>query len=297
MTQPKIGVAETVATGIRRILAPNPGPMTYWGTNTYLVGKTDVAVIDPGPDDADHLDAILGSVADARVTRILITHAHRDHTGLATRLHEETGAEIWAYGAAKTGRTQVMQDLADAGMATGGEGVDMAFAPHQTLADGDTMEVEDFVIETLHTPGHFAGHLSFRIGDVLLSGDHIMDWSTTIISPPDGDVAAFMASARRLQELDLATLLPGHGKPIVEPQARLSALIDHRLSREAQILDAVSREGRSLEAITRAVYTDIPETLLPAAARNTLAHLIDLTERGHVKAEPFLSETALFTRA
>ncbi len=296
MTRPREGIAETLAPGIRRVLAPNPSPMTYWGTNTYIIGTNDVAVIDPGPDLDKHLDAIMSAVGSGRVSGIFVTHAHKDHTTLAPRLHAATGAPISAFGTAYAGRSELMTQLAADGLTGGGEGVDADFRPHRTMKDGDTVSTDEWSLKAIHTPGHFAGHLSFQCGDALFSGDHIMDWSTTIISPPDGDLTAFMASTRRLQSLSIGQLLPGHGLPVTDPKTRLAELLKHRLSREEQILAVLSDTGMTLKSITRAVYTELDPALLPAAARNTLAHLIDLAQRNQVAATPRLTENALFVR-
>lgn len=296
MTEPVTGLAETVADGIRRVLAPNPGPMTHWGTNSYLVGTREVVVIDPGPGDDTHLAALAAALRGARVTAILVTHAHRDHSALAQALCAVTGAPVVAFGRPEEGRSAVMRTLAAEGLTGGGEGVDAAFTPDETLGDGDGLTVDGATLEAVHTPGHFAGHLSFRVGDHLFSGDHVMEWSTTLISPPDGDLAAFMASTRRLVGTGLATMLPGHGPGVADPDARLSELLAHRTAREVQILSALDDGPADLGTLTRRVYTGLDTRLLPAAARNTLAHLIDLVDRKEVIATPYLSMSAVFLR-
>ncbi|MEM0950048.1 MAG: MBL fold metallo-hydrolase [Pseudomonadota bacterium] len=293
---PRAGEVVTLAPGVRRIVAPNPSPMTYWGTNTYLVGTATVAVIDPGPAEATHLAAILGAVGAARVSHILITHAHRDHSPLAAELREATGAPVYAFGPPEAGRSAVMAALAAEGLAGGGEGVDTGFAPDHALRDGDTVTGPDWALTALHTPGHFAGHLSFALGEAVFSGDHVMGWASTLISPPDGDLAAFMASCARLRARDDRVYYPGHGAPIESPGARIDWLMAHRRAREAQILEALSQRPADARGLAQAIYTDTPPALLPAATRNVLAHLIDLEARNLVRADPKLSENAVFSR-
>lgn len=292
--RPESGTAKTLAPGVRRIVAPNPSPMTHWGTNSYIIGNDTVAIVDPGPDDLGHMEAILTSVGSARIDAILVTHAHRDHTRLVPRLARETGAPVLAYGLPHEGRSDAMARLARSGRAGGGEGVDEDFRPDETLSDGDDIKVDGHRIRVLHTPGHFPGHLSFEIDGALLSGDHVMDWSTTLISPPEGDVAAFLNSCARLLDMDHTVFLPGHGDPVQDPKARLTTLVAHRRSREAQILEALAKTPGTPDEIARAVYTDLAPVLLPAATRNVLAHLVDLTERGVVKAMPELAWDARF---
>ena len=295
--RPKIGLDETVAPGIRRILAPNPSPMTHWGTNSYLIGEARVVLVDPGPDLTDHRDALLRAIGPAEVAFILVTHAHNDHSRLAPEMSERTGAPVLAFGAPESGRSEVMDRLAASGRVGGGEGVDHGFRPNQTLGHGDSLEVDGHRIEAIHTPGHFPGHLSFDVGGVLLSGDHVMDWSTTLISPPEGDVAAFLRSCDHLLELEHDLYLPAHGAPIQEPSVRVSALAAHRRTREEQILNALVSGPGTPDQIARTVYHDLAPGLLPAAARNVLAHLVDLSERGLVQADPEIGWDAHYRRA
>ena len=270
--------------------------MTHWGTNTFFYGETEVAVIDPGPDDEAHLAAILAATRGQRISHILVTHAHLDHSPLAKRLSQAADAPIVAFGPPKAGRSALMQSLADQGLAGGGEGVDHAFEPHETVADGDAIKGADWQLDVLHTPGHFASHIAFATDDWLISGDHVMDWASSLVSPPDGDLTAFMDTSRRLQARAPSRLFPGHGKTIDAPADRLQWLIDHRLRREDGILSALTSDALPISDITQRVYTDINPAMLPAAQRNVFAHLIDLVGRNLALAEPELAPTAYYSR-
>lgn len=284
-----------MAPGVRRILAPNPSPMTHWGTNTYLVGDGDLAVIDPGPDDSAHLDAILRAVGDASVCAVLVTHAHRDHSALAPRLAAAVGAPTLAFGPPDAGRSDIMARLAAEGLTGGGEGVDLGFLPDGTLSDGARMAVGGRAVEALHTPGHFAGHLSFVWGDLIFTGDLVMGWASTLISPPDGDLTAFLASCTSLKARGARQFLPGHGAPIEDPTARVDWLIDHRAGRTAQVLAMLAAGHHRIPDLTARIYTDTAPALIPAAERNVFAHLIALCEEGRVAAHPSLSATATYS--
>lgn len=281
---------------IRPLLAPNPSPLTGTGTNTWLVGATALAVIDPGPDDPAHLAAILGAVGPGQhVSHIVVTHAHLDHSALAPRLSAATGAPVHAFGTAMDGRSPLMASLAPSLPATG-EGLDHCFVPDHRLADGETLCGPDWSLTALHTPGHLGGHLCLALGDILFSGDHVMGWSTSIVSPPDGDMAAYMASLDRLAARSWSRFLPGHGAPVETPNDRVAELTAHRRLREAQILAALADGPALLPSLTARLYHDIPRRLLPAAERNVLAHLIDLASRNLVSASPGLHPEAEFAR-
>lgn len=286
---------ERVAPGVRRLVAPNPSAMTAEGTNTYLVGSGTVAVIDPGPDDPAHLAALGAALAGEAVAAILVTHTHRDHCALAPALARATGAPVLAFGDAAAGRNPRFAGLPDLG---GGEGVDPGFRPDRTLAHGATLEGPGWRIEALWTPGHMGNHLSFRLGDHLFTGDLVMGWASTLVSPPDGDLAAYRASLGRLRALGPTRLLPGHGAPVEDGIARIDTLLAHRAAREAAIRAALASGARTLPALVAAVYAaDTPAPLLPGAARNVLAHLLDLAERGLVRAEGAPGPDALWQPA
>ncbi|MEL6916082.1 MAG: MBL fold metallo-hydrolase [Pseudomonadota bacterium] len=275
--------------------APNPSPLTAEGTNTYILGRGAAVVIDPGPEDARHHAALRAALAGRDVAAILVTHSHRDHSPLARALAAETGAPVHGFGPTGAGTSAIMAALE--GDLGGGEGADAAFVPDVTLAQGETVRLGEETLTALHTPGHFGNHLCFAWRGALFSGDHVMGWASTLVSPPDGDLTDFMASCALLAAREDRVYYPGHGAPVTDPAARLAWLVDHRKAREAQILAALGAVPRSAMEITRAVYTDVAETLWPAAARNVLAHLIDLTARGLAAPDGALSDRSRFTRA
>ncbi len=291
---PVPGVPVSLTAGLRLVLAPNPSPMTFLGTNTYILGSSDLAIIDPGPDSSAHLDALLDAIGMQRVSHILLTHSHLDHSPLARPLAEKTGASVFAFGPSHAGQSTIMQQLASAGLAGGGEGIDKGFYPDERLADGDLITGEGWQLEALHTPGHIGNHLCFRWNDFVFTGDHVMGWASSLVSPPDGDLTDFMASCEKLKGIAAATFYPGHGAPVTDPSERLHWLIEHRKGREAQICDALRERGHTAETLTAAVYTDVPKAMYPAAARNVFAHLVDLVQRGIVTASPKLAVDAVF---
>ncbi|QIR85447.1 MBL fold metallo-hydrolase [Paracoccus sp. AK26] len=262
-----------------RILAPNPSPLTGPGTTTFLLGQEEVAVIDPGPDDAGHLAAIR-QAARGRISHIIVTHAHLDHSAGARRLSDMTGAPVLAFGDALSGRSPLMKRLSDHGVG-GGEGLDLTFTPDIRLRDTDVIRGADWSLTALHTPGHSGGHLSLQWGDQVFCGDLVMGWSSTIISPPDGDLADYLRSLDRLAQTGARRLLPAHGAPIEDPLARLSELAAHRRQRSAQILAAL-RDGPSDAATLAVRIYDVVPHLMPAATRNVLAHLLALADIGAV---------------
>lgn len=293
--RPAVGMAEEIGGGIRRILAPNPAPMTFWGTNTYLLGHRQIAVIDPGPEDPAHLRAILNALGPGQeISHILVTHAHLDHSPLAARLSAETGAPVLAYGDAAAGRSPVMQALAQTGLIGGGEGVDVEFTPDLVLCDGERICGDGWTITAHWTPGHFGNHMCFATGDTVLTGDLVMGWASSLVSPPDGDLTQFMTSCARLRALGAARLLPGHGAAIDAPAARLDWLIAHRHAREAAILGALAEGPLTPDRIAARIYTETPPRLMPAATRNVLAHLVDLTHRARVAPEDALRADSRF---
>ena len=290
---PVYGQPVQMQPGLVRIVAPNPSAMTHWGTNTYVLGTHDLCIMDPGPDDPVHLAALLAHIDGRRVSHIVVTHSHLDHSGLSVALSRATGARVLAFGHSSAGRSAVMSAFDHA---TGGEGVDHAFAPDRTLPDGAVLAGPDWQLSVLHTPGHMGNHICLQCDNVIFSGDLVMGWASSMVSPPDGDLTDFRASCRRLAAVGAARLYPGHGAPVLQPAARIGWLLNHRMAREAQILAALAQGPQTVAALTATVYTDTPPALHPAVARNVLAHLVDLVGRNLVTATPALRADAVFAR-
>jgi glyoxylase-like metal-dependent hydrolase (beta-lactamase superfamily II) len=280
-----------ISPSIRSILAPNPSPMTGSGTNTYVIqGSQGAVIIDPGPDLAAHRAALIQAIHDTPIMGILTTHAHIDHTELAPWLSAQTGAPVMSFGGADLGRRSDLDGLAS------GEGVDVMHKPDLFLADGQIIDLGDHQIMAMHTPGHMGGHMCFACGDILFSGDHVMAWSSSVVAPPDGDMAQYRASLSKLTQGPWRQFWPGHGPVVRDPARRLQELIDHRAKREAMILAALPPQGATADWIARLVYSDISPDLLPAATQNVLAHLIDLANRKHIAARAKLSLNVIFDR-
>jgi hydroxyacylglutathione hydrolase len=277
---PAYGVPEPLAPGLRVVTAPNPGPMTFTGTRSYVVGAGEVAVIDPGPDDPRHLDALAAAVRGERVAAVLVTHAHLDHSSGAAAFARRVGAPVLAHGDPIGARTGA------AGLG-GGEGLDAGFRPDRRIGEGARIAGPGWTLTALATPGHTGDSLSFAWaeGRGLFSGDLVMGWATTLISPPDGELAAFRASLARLQGRDEGIYYPGHGAPVRDPHAIIAHILAHRAGREAEILAALARGPASAAELVAAIYADVDPALHAAAARNVLAHLIDLEARGRVTAD------------
>jgi len=271
----EVGVVQQVAPGVRRILCGNPGPFTWRGTNTYLIGRGRVAVLDPGPADAAQRDAILRATAGETITHILVSHTHRDHSPGVAALAAATSARSYGFGPHLTPPDQ------------GGEGGDHDFRPDVTLPDGAVVEGDEWRVTALHTPGHCANHLCFALENegrrgTLFSADHVMSWSTTVVSPPDGDMAAYMASLAKLAARDHDLYLPGHGPPLPDPAPFVAALAAHRREREQKVLDALreARRATAMDLVPAAYGPSLDPRLVPAAARSLLAHLIKLAAEG-----------------
>ena len=271
--------------GVRVVTAPNAGAMTFTGTRTYLLGIEDIAVIDPGPDLPQHREAILRATAGARVTGIFVTHAHLDHSALARRLSRDLDAAIFGFGDMSRGLDPRIARLSRNCDLGGGEGIDHRHRVDVELGDGESVRSRDWVLDVLHTPGHLADHLCLAWPDagVVFTGDHVMAWATTMVSPPDGDMRAFIRSLERMSKRrDDRLYFPGHGGAVEDPGAMIAYQLRHRLRREAQILEALASGGARPGTLVRRIYADLDARLHPAAERNVLAHLVDLADRGVV---------------
>lgn len=273
-----------VAPGIRRVVADNPSKYTAWGTGTYVIGRGEVAIVDPGPLLDSHIDAVLAAVDGERVTHVLITHTHADHSPATEAIVAATGATTYGFGP----HPEAAETEADE---HGEEQSDRLFTPDVAVRDGDLVVgpagPDGFTIECLHTPGHISNHLCFAdVGrSALFTGDHVMGWSTTVISPPDGSITDYMANLERLLDRDESTYYPTHGPPIVEPHIYVQQLIDHRRERERQILGqlaAAEGSGRNVEELVEVLYADVRPELHAAAGRSVNAHLIALAGAGSV---------------
>jgi glyoxylase-like metal-dependent hydrolase (beta-lactamase superfamily II) len=274
---------------VRRIIAPNPSPFTFTGTCVYIVGEGEVAVIDPGPADPAHLDALLAAIPGERVARIVVTHSHRDHAGGAALLKQLTGAPIVG---ARPHVAAAAPTRADAAHA-------LDYAPDEALEDGARVAGRGFSLEAVATPGHAANHLSFALVEenALFSGDHVMAWSTSVIAPPDGSMRAYLASLEKVARRSEAIYWPGHGGPVRQPQRTARALISHRRQREAAILARLEAGEASVAEIVARVYPGLAPALVAAARLSTLAHLEDLAERGLASSDGAIALEARFRRA
>jgi glyoxylase-like metal-dependent hydrolase (beta-lactamase superfamily II) len=272
------GAAEQLSPLVRRVLAKNPSPFTFTGTGTYIVGTNEVAVIDPGPLEAAHLDALDAALAGERVAAILITHTHMDHSPAAAPLAARTGAPV-------VGCARLV--LADDGPRADA-GFDPTYAPDRVLADGEAVAGPGWTLRAVATPGHTSNHLCFALEEegALFTGDHVMGWSTTVVAPPDGDMAAYMASLEKLLGREDRIFYPTHGAPVTEPQRWVKHLMAHRRQREAQILGLLEAGPRTIPEMVEVMYASVDKRLWGAAGRSVLAHLLDLIDRGRVKQHP-----------
>ncbi len=276
--KPPYALSEPVAPLVRRVLAHNPSAFTYSGTQSYLVGnEKEIAVIDPGPDDADHIEALISGIGDARVVAICCTHTHRDHSPAAASLSQRTGAPIIGCAALA---------LADDGPRLDAS-FDTAYSPDQVLGDGDTIGGQGWTLTAVHTPGHTSNHLCFALNehDVLFTGDHVMGWSTTVVAPPDGDMTAYMASLQKLYDRTDAVYFPAHGPQIDKTRQFVRGMIGHRRQREAQILRLMEKGDTRITTMVPQMYKGVHQGLWPAAERSVHAHLIDLERKGRVHHE------------
>lgn len=282
------GVVQVVAPGIRRVVARNPSPFTFHGTGTFIVGTGEVAIIDPGPDLDEHVAALLRAVRGERVTHLVVTHTHRDHSPACRAVQAKTGAPTYGYGPHGSGRI-------DAGVKVE-EGGDPDFEPDVRVAHGDLIEGTGWSLECVYTPGHTSNHVcyQFREQRALFTGDHVMGWNTSIISPPDGDLEQYLASLDRLLDRDDLTYWPTHGPSVDDPKPYVRAYRQHRLDRAAQVLDCLAEGMHTIEAMVPSMYRALPTRMHPAASRSVFATLIYLVGRGEVSCEGRLAADARY---
>jgi glyoxylase-like metal-dependent hydrolase (beta-lactamase superfamily II) len=281
------GVVDQVSPLIRRVICNNPGGFTFHGTGTYIIGQGEVAVIDPGPLDDDHIAALERAVQGETVTHILITHTHRDHSPAAAPFKKLTGAPTYGYG----------PHGGDRGGPKVEEGGDYEFVPDHVIKDGDVIEGKGWTFEAIHTPGHTSNHICFALREenAIFTGDHVMGWSTSVISPPDGNMSDYMSSLRKILTREEEIYWPTHGPAITGPKAHVEAFITHRSGREDAILECI-RDGRNtIPAMVEVMYADVDKRLHRAAGRSVFAHLLHMAETGRVTADGKPSPESAYT--
>ncbi|APH71266.1 MBL fold metallo-hydrolase [Aquibium oceanicum] len=280
--EPAYGEPVEVAPDVRRLTVNNPGPFTFHGTNSYLVGTDTLAVIDPGPEDDAHFEALIAAIGDRPVSHIFVSHTHRDHSPLTARLKEATGAIVCAEGPHRAARPLRIGEVNPLDASA-----DTEFRPDRTLADGEAVEGDGWTIGAVHTPGHAANHCAFSLEGtgILFSADHVMAWSTSIVAPPDGSMSDYMTSLTKLLERQDQIYFPGHGGPVHKPAEFVRALRAHRKMREAAIMDRLRSGDRTIPDMVRTIYRDTDPRLHGAAGLSLLAHLEDLVARSCVTTE------------
>lgn len=288
------GQVEEVAPGVRRLLCDNPSPFTWKGTVSYILGRGNVAIVDPGPDDPRHVAALLDAVRGETVTHILITHTHRDHSPAAAAVKAATGAPTFAEGPHRPSRPINVGEAPRLDASA-----DTDFRPDHVLADGDTLTAGGFSVETVTTPGHTANHVAFALRGtgILLSGDHVMAWATSVVAPPDGAMSDYMESLRKLARRGEALYLPGHGGAVRDAQNFVVQYIRHREGREASILGRLRKGAADIPTLVRAIYIGLDPRLVGAAGLSVLAHLEDMAARGVVVTEGTPSVTGTYRLA
>jgi glyoxylase-like metal-dependent hydrolase (beta-lactamase superfamily II) len=281
------GALEQVSPNVRRLIAHNPSPFTYAGTGTYVVGRGSVAVIDPGPAMPEHIENLLRGLGDETVSHILITHTHLDHSPGARLLQERTGAQTYGFG--PHGGSERPEDKVE-------EGADFAFVPDVRTGHGDVLTGKNFEIEAVHTPGHCSNHLCFQLKSekLLFSGDHVMGWSTSVISPPDGNMVDYLRSLNLLLGRDDVRYLPTHGPAIEDPKPLVAAFIAHRHAREAQILECLASGPSTIQDMVPKMYAAVAKQLYPAAARSVYAHVLHMLQTGKLATDEAPSLTATY---
>ncbi|GAK71775.1 putative hydrolase [Agrobacterium rubi TR3 = NBRC 13261] len=279
---PAYGTAVPVADGVQRITVNNPSAFTFYGTNSYIVGDKSVAVIDPGPEDEAHFQALMTALEGRDVTHIFVSHTHRDHSPLAARLAQATGALTVAEGPHRAARP-----LHEGERNPFAESSDTAFVPDIVLGDNQSLSGDGWTLTALHTPGHTANHSAFALGDtgIVFSADHVMAWATTIVAPPDGSMSDYMASLAKLLKRDDRLFLPGHGGPVNDPTAFMRGLRAHRRMREKAVLARIKAGDRTIPDMVKIIYRSTDPRLHGAAALSVLAHIEDLIEKGEVQTD------------
>ena len=283
------GVADELSPLIRRVIANNPSAFTFHGSGTYIIGRGNVAVIDPGPLVPEHIAAIMKALDGETISHILITHTHRDHSPGAEPLKQLTGAKTYGFGPHGGGKPDMELE----------EGGDMDFVPDVKINDGDIIEGDGWSMEAIHTPGHLSNHICFGLREekTLFTGDHVMGWSTTVVSPPDGDMSSYMTSLEKLLPLDYHTYWPTHGPAITETKPFVEALIAHRHDRMDQIRTCLADGPLGIPDMVKRMYTDVPEFLHPAAARSVYAHILHMRDGGELTSDGADSEQDLYSLA
>ncbi len=289
--EPAYGDPVEVAPGVRRLTVNNPGPFTFHGTNSYVVGTDTLAVIDPGPEDDAHFEALIAAIGDRPVSHIFVSHTHRDHSPLTARLKEATGAIVCAEGPHRAARPLRIGEVNPLDASA-----DTEFRPDRTLADGEAVEGDGWTIGAVHTPGHAANHCAFSLEGtgILFSADHVMAWSTSIVAPPDGSMSDYMTSLTKLLERQDRIYFPGHGGPVHKPAEFVRALRAHRKMREAAIMDRLRSGDRTIPDMVRTIYRDTDPRLHGAAGLSLLAHLEDLVARSCVNTDAEVSIDASY---
>ena len=300
--QPNYGAIEQVSPMVQRLIAKNPSKFTYHGTGTYLVSKPkseEVVIIDPGPNDTDHISALVAAIGNRSVSHLLITHTHLDHSPATASLVEITGAPTYGFGPHPLDTTDsnqkkdldINKNKNSPNPNDSEEGGDLSFEPMVELRDGDIIAGDGITFEVLHTPGHISNHLCFALEEeqTLFTGDHVMGWSTTVIPAPNGNLSHYLKNLGRLLERSESLYRPTHGPPLKNPHPYVASLIDHRKKREAQIIEALNSGPRTIDSLVSEIYAQIDKELHRAASTSVYAHLLDLARNEKVQAEPELN--------
>ena len=288
---PEYGTPVAVSKGLLRLTVNNPSAFTFHGTNSYIVGTDTLAVIDPGPEDEAHYQALLAAIAGRPVSHIFVSHTHRDHSPLAQQLKHETGALVVAEGPHRPSRPYYSGEV---NMLEASADTD--FMPDIALNDGATIDGDGWTLRGIHTPGHAANHMAFGLEGTgfLFSADHVMAWATSIVAPPDGSMSDYMTSLEKLLERDDSIYLPGHGGTVTKPAAFVRGLRAHRKMRERAILERILQGDRTIHDMVKAIYRDTDPRLHGAAALSVLAHLEDLVSRGEITTDGFPSISGIY---